>query len=167
MGMTIDTVRDVVGYEGLYTIDIFGNVTRVKDNKEMSQQINKFGYANVSLCKDGKQKQHKVHRLIAQAFIPNPQNKEQVNHIDGDKRNNVVWNLEWCTPKENVHHAINTKLRSEQPIMIVETGEVFRNPYVCADAIGGNAQDIYRCLRGKTKTHKGFHYKETKDENVN
>ena len=51
-------------------------------------------------------------------------------------------------------------------ILIVETGEVFRNPYVCADAIGGNAQDIYRCLRGKTKTHKGFHYKEIKDGNV-
>ena len=94
MGMTIDIVRDVVGYEGLYTIDIFGNVIRVKDNKEMSQQINKFGYANVSLCKDGKQKSFRVHRLIAQAFIPNPQNKEQVNHIDGNKLNNYVDNLE-------------------------------------------------------------------------
>jgi len=97
--------RGVVGYEELYKVDIFGNVTRAKDGKKMAQQINKFGYANVSLCKNGKQKQHKVHRVIAEAFIPNPLNKPQVNHIDGDKLNNVVWNLEWVTPKANNIHA--------------------------------------------------------------
>lgn len=68
--------RDIVGYEGLYTIDIFGNVINLKNNREVKQQKNKFGYMNVSLYKDKKQKQYKVHRLIAETFIPNPRNKE-------------------------------------------------------------------------------------------
>ena len=87
-----DIVRNVVGYEGLYKVDIFGNVTRVKDGKEMSQQVNEFGYANVSLCKNGKQKQHKVHRVIAEAFIPNPNNLPEVNHKDFSKVKNNVKN---------------------------------------------------------------------------
>ena len=69
--------RDIVGYEGLYTIDIFGNVINLKNNREVKQQKNKFGYMCVSLYKDKKQKQYRVHRLIAETFISNPQNKEQ------------------------------------------------------------------------------------------
>ena len=155
-----ELTKDVVGYEGIYAIDIFGNVTRKKDGKEVPQQMNKYGYMNVSLYKDGKQKQHKVHRLIAQAFILNPQNKEQVNHIDGNKSHNVVWNLEWVTSKENNIHASNTGLiRIAQKVMIVETGEVFNSLGSCARKIGGNAGDISRCLHSRgTKTHKGYHF---------
>lgn len=154
-----ELTRDVVGYEGLYTIDIFGNIIRVKDEKEMSQQKNKFGYMNVSLSKDGKQKQHKIHRLIAQAFIPNPQNKKQVNHIDGDKTHNVVWNLEWCTCKENINHAVRTGLHPKcTPVRIVETGQIYPDITSCAKDIKGDVGDIYGCLIGKRKTHKGFHF---------
>ena len=154
--------RDIVGYEGLYSIDIFGNVTNLKTNKEVKQQKNKFGYMNVSLYKDGKQKKYKVHRLIAEAFIPNPQNKEQVNHIDGDKTHNVVWNLEWTTSKENNVHASDTGLvRTAKKVRIIETGEVFNSFGSCARAIGGNAGDISRCIhsRGTTK-HKGYSFEE-------
>lgn len=159
-----DNVRNVVGYEGLYKVDIFGNVTRVKDGKEMSQQVNKFGYANVSLCKNGKQKQHKVHRVIAEAFIPNPFNKSQVNHKDGNKLNNVVWNLEWATPKENNVHASDKGLiKTARKVMVVETGEVFCSLGSCARRINGNAGDISRCLDGRgSKTHKGYHFDEVK-----
>lgn len=152
--------RDIVGYEDIYTIDIFGNVIRKKDGKEVPQQKNKFGYMNVSLYKDGKQRQYKVHRLIAQAFILNPQNKEQVNHIDGDKTHNVVWNLEWVTSKENNVHASDIGLiRISQKVMIVETGEVFNSLGSCARKISGNTGDISRCLHSRgTKTHKGYHF---------
>ncbi len=152
--------RDIVGYEDIYTIDIFGNVIRKKDGKEVPQQKNKFGYMNVPLYKDGKQRQYKVHRLIAQAFILNPQNKEQVNHIDGDKTHNVVWNLEWVTSKENNVHASDIGLiRIAQKVMIVETGEVFNSLGSCARKIGGNTGDISRCLHSRgTKTHKGYHF---------
>lgn len=152
--------RDINGYEGLYSIDIFGNVINLKSNREVKQQKNKFGYMNVSLYKDKEQKQYKVHRLIAETFIPNPQNKEQVNHIDGIKTHNVVWNLEWVTSKENNVHASNIGLiRIAQKVMIVETGEVFNSLGSCARKIGGNVGDISRCLHSRgTKTHKGYHF---------
>lgn len=157
-----ELVRNVVGYEELYTVDIFGNVINKITKKELVQHYNKFGYANVMLYKDGKQKQHKVHRLIAEAFIPNPNNKPHVNHIDGDKAHNVVWNLEWATPKENNVHASDTGLiRTARRVMVVETGEVFNSLGSCARAIGGNAGDISRCLHDKgTHTHKGYHFRE-------
>lgn len=152
-------VRDIVGYEGLYTIDIFGNVTRTKDGKEMSQQKNEFGYMNVSLSKDGKQKQYKVHRLIAQAFIPNPQCKEQVNHIDGIKNHNVVWNLEWNTSKENINHSVKTGLTHNLiPIKVIETGKSYISITECAKDINGDIGNIYGCITGKRKTHKGYHF---------
>lgn len=155
--------RDIKGYEGVYTIDIFGNVIRVKDNKEVPQQKNKFGYMNVALYKDGKQKQYRVHRLIAQTFILNPLNKEQVNHIDGIKEHNVVWNLEWVTSKENNTHASDTGLiHTARKVRIVETGEIFNSLGSCARAINGNVGNISRCLnpKGLTLTHKGYHFEE-------
>lgn len=153
-------VRDIVGYEGLYSIDIFGNVIRLKDQKEMSTQTNAQGYINVSLSKDKKQTQHKLHRLVAQAFIPNPQNKKEVNHIDGNKENNCVWNLEWVTSSENTKHAIKTGLVEHSKVQIVETGEIFETAVECANKINGSYGDIYKCLKGERKTHKGFHFRK-------
>lgn len=155
-----DIERAVKGYEDIYRVDIFGNVTRVKDGTEAPQHISRFGYANVMLYKNGKQKQHKVHRLIAEAFIPNPYNKPQVNHLDGNKAHNVVWNLEWSTAKENNIHASDTGLiHTAKKVMVVETGEVFNSLGSCARAIGGNAGNISRCLNtDKSNTHKGLHF---------
>lgn len=116
--------RDVVGYEGLYTVDIFGNVFNA-DGKLMKQRTNEWGYFDIGLSKNNKQSRYKVHRLVAQAFIPNPQNKEQVNHIDGNKKNNAVWNLEWSTPQENTQHSIVTELRKTKTKDL--TGERFGN----------------------------------------
>ena len=157
---TLELTRDIVGYEGLYSIDIFGNVIKLSDNTEISQYLTGKGYLTVVLKKDGKQRQHKVHRLIADAFIPNPQGKKQVNHIDGVKTNNVVWNLEWVTPHENSVHAGNVGLfKISQKVMLVETGEVFNSLGSCARKINGNVGDISRCLHSRgTKTHKGYHF---------
>jgi hypothetical protein len=157
-------VRDINGYEGLYSIDIFGNVINLKNNREVKQQKNKFGYMSVSLYKDKEQKQYRVHRLIAETFIPNPQNKEQVNHIDGIKTHNVVWNLEWTTSKENNIHASDTGLvHKARKVKIVETGEIYNSLGSCARAINGNAGDISRCIHSRgTKTHKGYTFREVK-----
>lgn len=158
-----EITRDVVGYEGLYTVDIFGNVLRKKDGKEMKQSKNQFGYMNVSLTKDKKQRQHKVHRLIAEAFIPNPSGKKQVNHIDGNKANNVVWNLEWCTPSENIQHAVVIGLIPSVKIRIVETGKIYDSVVECAKDINGSFADIYKCLQGERQTHKKYHFEEVKN----
>lgn len=96
--------------------DMCGGKLRVYDNGAVFRMIggkecvptitNTAGYASIRLP----DKNHLIHRLVAQAFIPNPENKPQVNHKDGNKRNNNVTNLEWVTPKENVVHAVNTGL---------------------------------------------------------
>jgi len=88
--------------------------TGVKINvsgKIISQQTNRGGYLQCKIKVDGRQKTICTHRLIAKAFIPNPENKREVNHIDGDKTNNNVDNLEWCTPSENIKHSYDIGIR--------------------------------------------------------
>lgn len=98
--------RYVVGYEGLYTVSKYGAVYSLKTKKYLTQySIDSRGYQAVGLYKDSKSKTGKVHRLVAQAFIPNPDNKPHVNHIDGNKLNNYASNLEWVTHQENTSHA--------------------------------------------------------------
>lgn len=88
-----------------------GRIYSTKRNKYLQQRVGPRGYMMVNLSIDGKCKTFTVHRLIATAWIPNPDNKEQINHIDGDKTNNSVNNLEWCTSSQNVIHAFDTGLR--------------------------------------------------------
>lgn len=101
---------DVQGWEGLYQVSNKGRLKSFKDksNGRILSNKNKTGwYFNVVLCKKGrKDKSVKLHRLIAEAFIENPEHKPQVNHKDGNKQNNLAQNLEWVTPKENIRHAI-------------------------------------------------------------
>lgn len=103
--------KDVIGYEGYYQISNLGNVKGLKRNKIKSPTLNSWGYQVVSLTKPNtKLKNVLVHRLVAMAFINNLENKEQVNHIDGNKTNNCVYNLEWCNQSENMQHAFKLGL---------------------------------------------------------
>jgi hypothetical protein len=94
--------KEIEGYEGLYKVSNHGRVWTIKRNHEKKPVIVK-GYFMVSLSKDNKKKLLAVHRLVAKAFIPNPRNKREVNHLDEDKQNNHVENLRWVTPKENAN----------------------------------------------------------------
>jgi uncharacterized protein YerC len=106
---------DLKNYELLYFVDENGNVysypkkTR-KDIRKLKSIKGNNGYCSVDLCKDGKVKKYSIHRLVAQAFIPNPENKPQVNHINGIKTDNRLSNLEWCTRSENILHSFKTGL---------------------------------------------------------
>lgn len=95
---------------GLYQVSPDGEILSIRTNKILSPFKSNKGYSLVITSIDSKVKKYQVHRLVAMTFIPNPENKPQVNHIDGDKGNNSVSNLEWVTAAENVAYAIETGL---------------------------------------------------------
>ena len=101
--------KDIKGYEGKYQVNQVGqvrsmNYLRTGKVKRLSPGLSSDGYLQVGLYKDGKYYHYLVHRLVAEAFIPNPNNLPQVNHIDENKTNNCVWNLEWCDAKYNSNY---------------------------------------------------------------
>lgn len=109
--------RDIPGYEGLYQVSNLGRVKSserrvwggcsyyTKKEKVLKNSVMKIGYCRVSLSKDARQEQFYVHRLVAEAFIPNPDNLNEVDHIDANQQNNVVSNLRWVTHYENMRHS--------------------------------------------------------------
>lgn len=99
-----ETWKDVASYEGLYQVSDLGHVRSLRHEKALILKPGSSGkgYLNVRLCRDGKVKALYIHRLVAEAFIPNPLNLPQVNHKDEDKTNNAVNNLEWCTAEYNL-----------------------------------------------------------------
>lgn len=110
--------KDIPNYEGLYQISSFGNVksfprkgTQTRKERILKFKKDKKGYFFVHLSKNNIQKSIKIHRKVAILFIPNPLNKPQINHIDGNKQNNKLENLEWCTNGENQLHAYKIGLQ--------------------------------------------------------
>ena len=100
----------VKGFEGLYEVDVQGNVYSLISHRFIDSGLTTKKYKRVCLTANGKHTYHHVHRLVAEAFIPNPLNLPQVNHKDGNKLNNVVGNLEWCSASKNMKHSYDTGL---------------------------------------------------------
>ena len=172
--------KDIPGYEGLYQVSTLG---RIKGNRGIkSLRIDKGGYLTVWLCKCSAQKNYKAHRLVAIAFIPNPENKATVNHIDGNKQNNCVENLEWATHSENINHANRTGLRTvtdaqreaarmtgkktcdnnrpRKAVFCIKDGlkHEFKSAHDGARFVVGDASPIIQCCKGKKKTYKGYEW---------
>lgn len=111
----MEIFKDIEGYEGLYQVSNLGRVKslnywRTKKERILKPRYNCSGYLHVTLCIDHIQKNHRIHRLVCNAFLTNPDNKETINHINGIKSDNRLDNLEWATLSENMRHAFNTGL---------------------------------------------------------
>jgi len=132
----VDCWRDVVGFEGLYEVSNEGRVKTVErkvKNKHGVRTVNpiilkqslRLGYPSVTLSSENKNYSRHVHRLVAQAFLPNPDDLPQINHKDLNPENNNVDNLEWCTAKHNINHYLDNKPTTPKPIEKLDEGECY------------------------------------------
>lgn len=176
---------DVVGYEDIYKVSNTGRVMRkqyVSVNKngihilrkemELNQYVNFRGYPKVTLRKNGISKIMFVHRLVAEAFIPNPQNYPQVNHKDEDKTNNNVDNLEWCDNEYNCNYGCKpqiARIKHAKKIYQIKDGvieKVYLGLYEL-DKTEFNRYGVLRCCEGKIDEFMGYQWKRDKDVIIN
>ena len=163
--------KDVVGYSN-YEVSNLGNVRNKTTKKLLSQKIGRDGrYLSVYLSENGNENTKRVHRLVAESFLGvNP--GLVVNHIDGNKLNNNVDNLEWCSVRENNIHAIRTGLNhpgeyQKRKIRIIETGEIFDGVTDCAIAINGDFRNVHRSLNSDRKySVNGLHFEYVNDKDT-
>lgn len=156
-------MKDVVGYEGLYAVTSCGKVWSYKYKKFLKPKADRNGYLFVTLCKNYKMKNYKIHRLVAMAYIPNPENLPQINHKDENKTNNCLQNLEWCNAKYNSNYGTrNDKVSNSLKIPILQyslDGEFIRE-WPSATDVGNEVQgNICKCLKGKLKSSYGYIWK--------
>ena len=152
-------MKDIKGYEGLYAITPEGEVWSYKNEKFLKPYTNKGGYLCVNLCKDGKVKNYYVHRLAAEAYLPNPENLPQINHKDENKANNCLQNLEWCDAKYNINYGThNDKIK--KPILQYDLDGNLIREWECAADVGKEVKsNICHCLKGSRKSAYGFIWK--------
>lgn len=173
--------KDVVGYEGYYQVSNLGNVKSVDrviysdklhigtkrelKGKLLKPYINKHGYLALALTKNGNEKLMRVHRLVTEAFIDNPNNYDQVNHIDGDKTNNKVENLEWCNNQYNVIHAYENGLIKHYSRQINQYDlkgnyiQTFESLAKACKEVNGNRANIIKCIKGQINNAYGYKWR--------
>lgn len=168
--------KDVVGYEGFYMVSNIGRVkslsfrnnqTTIKRELVLKQHLSWCGRILIDLSKDGVRKRMTLHRLVAQAFIPNPEGLPQINHKDGNPKNCCVDNLEWCTASYNMKHAYRTGLnektrlmneRKKKPVMRSD-GKYYDCAYAAAEDNGVTVFAIRDALKGRTHTSAGYSWR--------
>lgn len=164
--MTMETWKEVVGYEGHYEVSDLGRIRSMKYGNEKILKLCKTqkGYLRVCLRKDGHAKTLLVHRLVAEAFIPNKNNLETVNHKDEVKTNNVASNLEWMCIKDNNNYGTRNKrageaLSKQVQMFDKKTGELlatFPSTHEAGRVTGIANSNICECCNGKHKSAGGY-----------
>lgn len=159
-----ETWKDIKGYEGLYQVSNLGRVKSLHFNKELllKLRLTGRGYYQIDLQKNKNIKHALVHRLVAEAFIPNPDELPQVNHKDEDKTNNCVDNLEWCTQLYNIHHGTGLHRRivtQYKPVLCVEKGIIYPSQIEAGKQLGIGHRHINDCCKGRRNTTGGYHWK--------
>ena len=165
----METWKAIAGYEGLYEVSDLGRVKSLKYCKEriLNPGKNTRGYLQVGLSKDGQRKMSFVHRLVADEFVPNPNNLTTVNHKDEVKTNNVASNLEWMSQKDNINYGTRNKRVAESLSKKVQmfnkkTGELlatFPSLMEAERVTGINQSNISKCCLGKYKSAGGYKWR--------
>ena len=164
--------KSIAGYEGIYEVSDLGRVKSLKHGKEriLKPGKDRGGYLQVVLYKDGKKKMLLVHRLVADAFIPNQNNLDTVNHKDEVKTNNVASNLEWMSQKDNLNYGTRNKRASESKInhpslskkvqmldkKTCELLATFPSTMEAERVTGIDQGSISQCCNGKYKSTGGY-----------
>lgn len=165
--------RDIEGYEGLYQVSNLGRVKSLKYRGHegcigiLTPRLDGKEYETVALYKGGKVRNTKIHRLVAQAFIPNPNNYPQVNHKDEDKTNNNVDNLEWCTNEYNHNYGTRNERVAKslsKKVICITTGEIFNSMREACRKYDINTGRMTECCQGKRKTAGGYKWEYFKEE---
>lgn len=166
--------KPAFGYETTHEVSNYGNVRGYRRKKILTPPLDQRGYKRTKIGK----KSVRVHRLVALTFIPNPDNKPQVNHIDGDKTNNHIENLEWVTNDENREHAVKLGLYKDNKSVLWEklkrkvvaygldgklVGE-FESLQEAARQLNADASNIHAAINGRIKSHRGYLWKYVEKE---
>lgn len=158
--------RPVVGFEGTYEVSNLGKVKSVRKGNALTGSHCHGGYIHVILCRKGEKKiTRNVHRIVAEAFIPNPNNLPQINHKDENKLNNRVENLEWCSGTYNMNYGtVKEKTGHKKPVEMLDENynliAVFKSGVEASEKTGVHKQSISNCCTGKsTYTRGGFHWR--------
>lgn len=159
----IETWKPILGYEDYFEISSSGIVRRLSNNKILKPHKTYKGYLRIALCVNKVSKKYTIHRLVALTFIDNPENKEFVNHIDGNKLNNNVNNLEWSTRNENEIHAFINGLKHHKAVIQYDIHgnkiAEFESIKLAAKHVGISHSSISECCNGITKTPKNYIWK--------
>lgn len=161
----IEEWKDAVGFETLYEVSNYGKVRHADSKVEIGGSINSYGYRAFHLSKDGKRFTGKGHRLVAMAFIPNPSKYRCVNHMDGDKDNNSVDNLEWCTHEVNNKHARQELAIDFSKKFVVQTTmdgafiAIWSSVNRAASTLGFGGTPITSCCLGTAYSAYGYCWK--------
>ena len=166
-------------YEDTYAVSNLGRVKNIKTGKILKQWKKDTGYMCIGLAKNGKTKTYLVHRLVLETFKANPNNKPQVNHINEDKTDNRLNNLEWATPKENANHGTRNarivtthkangtykkagKVTSDKlsiPVYCITNNTVYKSACEAARQLNLNKGNVDSCCKGKFKQTGGYQFK--------
>ena len=164
----VETFVKIDGFEK-YEVSNLGKVRNIKSGRVLKPRLQNNGYLMLCLYKNNKQKNLLLHRIVATAFIDNPEGKPQVNHIDENKTNNDLSNLEWCTARENAIHGTRIKRFSEKNFKKViqldlndNVLNVFESIKQAGQETGVFATSISACCNGKVKSAGGFKWRRKK-----
>lgn len=169
-----DNLKWVEGYEGLYKVSSEGIVYSFNryNGKPMALCTNTHGYYEINLCKNKVCTKHRIHRIVAQAFVPNPNNLPMVNHIDGDKTNNNADNLEWVSAKDNIIHSYENLLNTKQKaVEQVDTNSnnvigLYRSTMEAERKTGVAHNSIVQVCKGKRKSAGGFAWRYANNDTI-